>query len=392
MTGSIRPVEIKALAGVRALPPLLLVLYHYCEGHGYRHAPWFDLIVGKGYLWVEFFFALSGFILIHVYGTEADRFRPMAPDNAYWSFLRNRLIRLYPLHLFTLFCILALVGTLNQLSYMYGYVSIYNGPWPPMHTASSFIASIFLVQGWNLFPWLTWNEASWFVSAEFFLCLCFPLYVLWAKDRPTGNLWRGFLLLILAISALAGLSVSNKHGLDLTFHNGVLRGIADFAAGTALAMLYREAHKRGAGRLSEWIFTVAQLVSLSLLLWSFYGITWAHGADDYKIAGALFLFIFVLSFDRGILALFFKSAPLRKLGEWSYAIYMGQTFCLHLFRYFSQKVYPPGETILFGQRFGDILWRAEPLMLLITCILWGALLYYFVEVPATGALKRLFTR
>ncbi len=63
-----RPVEIKALAGARALPPLILVLFHYCEGHGYRGAKWFDLPVGKGYLWVEFFFALSGFVLTYVYG------------------------------------------------------------------------------------------------------------------------------------------------------------------------------------------------------------------------------------------------------------------------------------------------------------------------------------
>ena len=46
------------------------MLYHFCEGHGYRGNFVFDAIVAKGYLWVEFFFILSGFILIHVYGRQ----------------------------------------------------------------------------------------------------------------------------------------------------------------------------------------------------------------------------------------------------------------------------------------------------------------------------------
>ena len=84
-----RPVEIKALSGARALPPLILVLYHFCEGHFYRDAKWFDVPVGKGYLWVEFFFALSGFILVHVYGDRAAEFWHGA--RTYLTFVKTRL-------------------------------------------------------------------------------------------------------------------------------------------------------------------------------------------------------------------------------------------------------------------------------------------------------------
>src|SRR5580704_16247440 len=100
-----RPVEIKALAGARAIPPLILVLFHFCEGHGYRGAKWFDVPVGKGYLWVEFFFALSGFVLTYVYGARVMEFWS---GKAYVPFLKARLTRLYPLHLFMLFVILAM--------------------------------------------------------------------------------------------------------------------------------------------------------------------------------------------------------------------------------------------------------------------------------------------
>ena len=54
--------------GVRAFPPLVLVLFHFSEGHGYRHFWPLDYLAARGYLWVEFFFCLSGFILTHVYG------------------------------------------------------------------------------------------------------------------------------------------------------------------------------------------------------------------------------------------------------------------------------------------------------------------------------------
>ena len=69
-----RPATIHALSGARAIPPLILVLFHFCEAHGYRGAKWFDLPVSKGYLWVEFFFALSGFVLTYAYASRAAEF------------------------------------------------------------------------------------------------------------------------------------------------------------------------------------------------------------------------------------------------------------------------------------------------------------------------------
>ena len=83
-----RPAEIKALAGARAIPALMIVLFHFGSAH--RYVP-FDAVLGppamKGYLWVEFFFALSGFLLLHVYGDGGKPFR-------YGAFLKARLARL----------------------------------------------------------------------------------------------------------------------------------------------------------------------------------------------------------------------------------------------------------------------------------------------------------
>jgi peptidoglycan/LPS O-acetylase OafA/YrhL len=400
-----RPLEIRALSGARALPPLILVLYHYCEGHGYRNAPWFDLPIGKGYLWVEFFFALSGFILVHVYGRKADAFRS---GTAYWPFLQARLARLYPLHLFTLLSMVLLMWAMNGLADLGGYISIYHQPYPPINTWPSFFASLFMVQAWNLFPWLTWNGASWFVSVEFLLCILFPLYLLWAR----GGIARGVGILAVSLAALALLAFSDKQGLglsfsggwpqlavpsppqsvglDLTFHNGVLRGMAGFGVGVGLAMLYREAKAAGVDRLPGWIFSVAQGGVLLLLLGVLYRTGWSHTPQDIWTALALFLLIFVLAFDRGFLAGALATAPMLKLGEWSYAIYMGQTFWLQLVRTLEQRVYPPGETVIFGHRFCDLLWWGEPILLLGVCILWGGALTKLVEQPANAALRQWF--
>src|ERR1700744_1253463 len=136
-----RPATINALAGARAIPPLILVLFHFCEAHGYRGAKWFDLPVGKGYLWVEFFFALSGFVLTYVY---AARMRDLWTSRGYLTFVKARIARLYPLHLFMLLTILVMVIVLRWVAHHGGYVSIYDERWHPINTWQSFIANLFL--------------------------------------------------------------------------------------------------------------------------------------------------------------------------------------------------------------------------------------------------------
>ena len=385
MSPSTRPSEIKALAGARALPPLILVLFHFCEGHGYRGAGWFDMPVGKGYLWVEFFFALSGFILIHVYGSRAREFWR---GKAFVPFLQARLSRLYPLHVFTLFSMLFLMLALNALADWGGYVSIYHEPYHPMNTGWSFVANLFLVQAWNLFPWLSWNGASWFVSVEFLLCLLFPIYALLSR----GGWLRALALIGGGVAALTFMAQTSGHGLDITFHNSVFRGMAGFAVGVGLAMLFRQANEAGAERLPEWVHSAAQLAALGFLYWAIYRTGWAHRPQDIWTALALDVLVFVLAFDRGFLARALSMAVPRKLGEWSYAIYMGQTFWLQTIRFCEQRLYPPPDTIMFGQRFADLIWWIQPFALLLVCIGWGALLAIFVEHPANAALRRMFAQ
>jgi peptidoglycan/LPS O-acetylase OafA/YrhL len=366
--------EIRALAGARALPPLLLVLYHYHEAHGYQNFRLFDVFVAKGYLWVEFFFALSGFILVYAYIAR--------PRFAYFDFLKARLARLYPLHLATLLIMLAMVMFFRWLAARGHYISIYDLPaYHPYASFWSFIGNLFLVQAWHLFPRLSWNGVSWFVSVEWFLCLIFPLYLWMARQRA----WAGVALIAFGFAALA-LLIRPRVGLDITYDWGIVRGMADFAIGVGIAIVYRELKTRGDALSSHW-HSLAQVLAFAALLYAIYNTGWSHTVRDYWLLPPMMTIILLLAFDRGVIARVFQSAPLRLLGEWSFAIYMGQTTFLQLLRVAEQRVYPNP-----APQWAHAIHLIEPTVLLILCVAWGALLYYIVERPANAWLRSRWLR
>lgn len=377
-----KPTEIRALSGARAIPPLILVLFHFCEGHGYRGAKWFDLIAAKGYLWVEFFFALSGFILVHVYVSRAG---DMWRGHGYLQFLRARLARLYPLHLFMMLAILAQLVVFRALAEAGGYVSIFDQPYHPILTWQTFVANLFLVQAWNLFNYLSWNGVAWFVSVEFLLCLIFPLYLLLAR----GGLFAGLAAIIGGIAGLVALNLNSRHGLDLTFHNGIWRGMAAFAVGVGSACLYRAVKSTDREQLPEIAHSVVQVALMGALLYAIWTTGWSHTHNDYLTVLPMLGLVPALAFDRGVVAKALKTRVPTKLGEWSYAIYIGQTFWLQFDRFAEQRIFPAPHTIVFGMRWVDLFWWIEPALLVAVCVAWGALLAAFIERPASDFLRQL---
>lgn len=376
-----RPAEIRALSGARALPPMILVLFHFCEGHGYRGAKWFDLPIGRGYLWVEFFFALSGFVLTYVYGARVKEFWD---GKAFLPFLRARLSRLYPLHLAMLLVMAAMVVIMRAVANHYGYVSIYDEPYHPVMTWQGFVASLFLVQGWNTLPYLSWNGASWFVSVEWLLCLLLPFYLWVARGR-----WLAALALIAAgIGGLAWLA-NTGYGLDLTFHNGMLRGMADFAIGVGMAMIFREIKPR-ADALPDNTFSVLQVMALLGLGVSLYDTGWARTPYDVCTALSEMALIFALAFDRGFLARFFQTRVLLFFGEISYAVYIGQLVVLQLARHAQLHWLPDPGTVFLGRPWEawQPVWHwVVPFAVLAGAVLWGWLIFVLIEKPALRLLK-----
>ncbi len=373
-----KPATIAALAGARAVPPLLIVFYHFSEGHHYSGLRLLDLVATRGYLWVEFFFALSGFILTHVYGA---RVRELWTRPGYFGFLKARLIRLYPLHLFLLLVLLGLVTGTRIAGHLGGYASIYDSVYHPMVDTKGFFLSLFLVQGWNTLNYLTWNGVSWFVSVEFALCLLFPLFL----KAQNGGVWRGFALVAAGIAAMMALLAASRYGLDLTYHNGVLRGLADFSVGAGMAVLFRNAGALAA--LPAWVHSLAQTALLALLAYVFTQIGWSHTRNDLYIALTMQAFIFLLAFDKGWLAELLKLRLPQTLGDWSYAVYLGQTFWLQYMRVLEQRFYPGPDTLVLGEKFSTLMWWLEPTVLVLVCAVWGGALAEWVEKPAAKWLR-----
>ncbi|MBA2590324.1 MAG: acyltransferase [Alphaproteobacteria bacterium] len=367
-----------ALAGARAFPPLMVVMFHFSEGHHYSGWRPLDFLATRGYLWVEFFFVLSGFILTHAYW---PRLNELLRRSGYLAFLRARLIRLYPLHLFMLLLLLAMVISLRALAAHGGYMSIFDARYHQDVSIKGFWLSLFLVQAWNSMGSLTWNGVSWFVSVEFALCLMFPA-LLWLG---CGKLWRGFALIAAGLAGLVALLLTSKHGLDITFHNGVLRGLADFSIGVGMAALFRRIKSRD--RLPEWVHSLLQILLLSLLGYVVMHTGWSHTSMDIFTVLPLMVLVFALAFDRGLVARALQTHLPQVMGEWSYAIYLGQTAWLLGIRFLEQRVYPSPDAIVLGTRFSSLIWWLEPLGLVITCVLWGGLLAEFIELPAAARLR-----
>lgn len=374
---------IRALGGARAFPPLVVVMFHFSEGHHYSGWRPLDFLATRGYLWVEFFFVLSGFILTHAYW---PRLGDLLKPRGYGEFLRARLIRLYPLHLFMLLWILGLVIVLRALGHAGGYASIFDAKYHQDVSVQGFVLSALLVHAWNTMPSLTWNGVSWFVSVEFALCLLFPA-LLWLAE---GKAWRGLAFIAAGLAGLTALLLTSQHGLDITFHNGVLRGLSDFTVGVGLAVLFRRVKARD--RLPDWVHSLLQVMLVALLGYVILHTGWSHTRMDIFTVLPLMALVFALAFDRGIVARLLQMKVPQMMGEWSYAIYLGQTAWLLFIRFLEQRVYPPPETILLGSRFSDLIWWLEPLGLVIVCTAWGALLAEKIELPVAAKLRARFGR
>ena len=112
---------------------------------------------------VQFFFILSGFIFFMFY-----RERILEGVINFKNFIILRLTRLYPLHLLTLFLVLAIQFFYNQNYFEY---FIYKN-----NDLENFIAQFLLIQEWGLIgQTASYNGPSWSISVEFFLYIVFFL-------------------------------------------------------------------------------------------------------------------------------------------------------------------------------------------------------------------------
>ncbi len=116
---------------------------------------------------VDFFFIISGFVFAHVYLSKYY-------ETTFKTFFVNRLARLYPLHLLTLFVIMLLQTYSNnnfQSFLIYNFNDIYH-----------FFLNLFFISGWGFENGPSYNGPIWSVSIEIIIYFLFFYLIISFKN------------------------------------------------------------------------------------------------------------------------------------------------------------------------------------------------------------------
>lgn len=370
--------RFEALDGWRGVCACLVVLFH-CHGYSpIQTSP----LVRNSYLFVDFFFVLSGFVIAWNYASRLGSWAEVR------RFLVLRLGRVYPLHVFMLFLFLA-YETAKLLNGMGQAIppSTFAGETQP----GAVLSNLFLVQSLHVHDSLTWNGPAWSISTEVWT------YVIFALLSVTLGLRLWMLAVAAIIPPLALLYLSGT-GMDVTFDWGLLRCVFGFALGLACYHL----HKRrplpvafagpAAATLVEGAVVVAVVAFVSVVdktAWSLLA--------PFVFAVAVLVF----ASEDGAVSRLFRTAPLRWLGKLSYSIYLTHFFFVLLLpivvkRIVQQDLWTPmpidgGQYVLaFGRNNveGTLFYVA---VVAIT-LAFSAFTYRWVETPGRDWSRRLAGR
>jgi peptidoglycan/LPS O-acetylase OafA/YrhL len=304
------PPQLQSLTPLRGIAALWVVLYHYSFIYFPNlHPEHYTRLVEKGYLAVDLFFMLSGFVLTHVYHGSFGR--PTVDQQfggRYWGFLKARIARLYPLHItvLLLFVVTALAAQVLDYAATGTFEAI---PLEGARSLGALIANLFMLQGLQASE-LSWNYPAWSISLEFMAYLVFPLALPWV--------WRSgavakVLLAVGAMTALGGLAWLTRDNFDQwDGPQTLLRCLPEFLLGTLLYSAYRSGAMTSALSGDEAAGGLAVLILLLL----------HGGAPDLLIVPLFALLILAAVANRGRVAEVLNSRPLVWVGDVSYSLYL----------------------------------------------------------------------
>jgi peptidoglycan/LPS O-acetylase OafA/YrhL len=332
-----------------------VVIYHIRLSAAGQLPPDVIAFFSKGYLAVDLFFMLSGFVLWLNYSEKLQR----GGARAVPTFLVRRIARIWPLHAFILGCaalfalLLAATGRANPQSF----------PWAelPLH--------LMLVQNWGLTDTLSWNDPAWSISCEFAAYLLFPLIVLAGDRRRLSSIAIVAMILLVAIALHSIMSAGGARILDHDIPRfGLLRALAEFTAGTLLCTLW-----------TRWRPEPKMPLLASLAVTLAASICFATGLVAETLAMPLLFaaLLMAVALTAGSPANPLGWRPVHYLGEISYSTYLAHFMLFVLFK------------LLFVDDASNIPLPLLGLFLLMT-LAASVLLFHLVERPAQRAVNRSF--
>lgn len=285
-----------ALRGVAAL---LVVVYHA----GTSRIP-------GGYLAVDLFFALSGFVLAYNYSGMGRGLTAVS------DFMRKRIIRLYPLYIIALG-----VGAL-----VYFVTRFLDGNlWMSKAVVTLGANALFLpappsfALTWHLYPL---NPPAWSLWSELLVNLAFALLIpFMGKRLLIGAIGVGAVAVVIAAFAHDSLNGGVR---TATAWIGLARVTFSFFAGVAIFRIW------ASGRLKISLNPWAAALVLFLILM-------APASGDWIVLRDLIAVLIVLPFLVAASTSNRKSATLSYLGQISYALYVIHTPILYALNYIGER-------------------------------------------------------
>ena len=311
----------KILNGLRGVAALMVIWYHVFEA--FATSP-FDQRFNHGYMAVDFFFVLSGFVIGYAYD---DRWGKMNKK----EFFKRRLIRLHPMIIMG--TVLGVITFLIQGSVQ----------WDGTKVSLSFVMLAMLlhlfllpavpgtgadVRGNNeMFPL---NGPTWSLFFEYIGNI---LYALWLRKLSTKALR---VVVILSSAGLASFALFNLSGfghlgvgwtlLDNNFLGGMLRLLFAFSIGMLMSRNFKPVKIRGA-------FLICSLVIIAVLSVPYIGgpdSLWMNGLYDAVCTIVIFPALVYLGAS-GKTSSKASEKLCRFLGDISYPLYMVHYPFMYLF-------------------------------------------------------------
>jgi peptidoglycan/LPS O-acetylase OafA/YrhL len=361
--------EIQSLTPLRGIAAIWVICFHYAVVYFAFHPEQFSWVLNKGYLAVDMFFMLSGFVLSHVYWRT---FTSDAADHAksYWSFISARIARLYPLHLFNLCQFL--VATLAFGFYEYSFAGMFTSiPVYGARSLTALLANVAMLQGLNARE-LAWNFPAWSISVEFLAYFLSPLALPFVAQANGSRklLLAGVVLSALCLFAYVGGGDFNQWDGPIT----LLRCLPEFILGALLYAGFRESIRPAWFKSDYAIITIVFGV---LALFHF-------GIPDLVVVVGFPALILSAVMNAGRATPILNAAPLVWLGDISYSLYLAHGFV----QFLTTKILVSAGV----QKAADLSYTSSVWLLLgmlAATLLMAALTYREVEVVGRSRLRKL---
>jgi peptidoglycan/LPS O-acetylase OafA/YrhL len=358
-----------SLDSLRGVAAFLVALHHLPPwSDGFYRLP----LIRHGYLMVNLFFVLSGFVLFHSYGHRLQRPSELV------DFGRLRLGRLYPVHLAFL-TPFVVIEALKLASHLVAQ----GAELPAYRLAKSILANLLLLQGVglvNVDPML--NFPSWSISTEFYTYLLFALAMVFVP-RPWFARVASIVVLVCVLSLFL---------IDLGSYAKMVRCIAGFFFGcvtrVGLGVLRNRPLRHGAA--------LAATLSLLALV-----APWTESravADSWEqlslpISGLLL--VSLVAWPSSIISRALLLQPLRWLGLVSYSLYMSHALVQWLARQLCRVVLRRPDQVVDGVttvRLTPLEAAVAYPVTVVAMLLVAGVSYRLIEAPARDAVRNYVRR